>query len=469
LKFTIFYSWQSDLPNSTNRGFIEAELKAVAKEFNSAEAVVIEVDRDTSGVAGSPDIGKTILEKIDAADAFVADLSITNSSSTKARKTPNPNVVFELGWAFKSLSANRVITVMNTAFGGPEDLPFDLKQRRTVKYELRKGVDKANAKKALRDQLRPAIKAIIEAHRQAASGPTLPPPDRAAAALEAIHQARASQDVVAKDFVGVLADDLDRLDPRAKAGDNAQNLVDAIGESRAIVDDFGRVAQLAAAEKATEAVHGLVQGIEQILRRYQFQGTSGSHHTTDFDFFKFVGHELGAVLAGHLVRAERWHLVRSLFDEKIHAHDPFGGSREVGIERLSAHLVLLEDLSKAKRRVSVHADLLSERHEASPPTGGLSLVEFLAGDLLLCLGTHRAGTLWWYPRSATYLSGRTPRFLSAATQLPGAKNLAAALGETDLAAMKARVKQAIGDLLTSLHQMDVWGVDLFNLDLIATA
>ena len=52
---TIFYSWQSDLPNSTNRGFIQKILELVAKEIHIDHSISVEpvIDRDTSGVPGS--------------------------------------------------------------------------------------------------------------------------------------------------------------------------------------------------------------------------------------------------------------------------------------------------------------------------------------------------------------------------------------------------------------------------------
>jgi hypothetical protein len=470
LKFTIFYSWQSDLPNSTNRGFIEGELDAVAKEFKAEEAVVVEVDRDTSGVSGSPDIGKTILEKIDAADSFVADVSIINAQAQDQRRAPNPNVLFELGWAFKSLGQERVLMVMNTAFGGPEDLPFDLKQRRTVKYSLPEGSDKAAARKSLRGQLRDAIKAVVEAHRRDALASTPAAPDRAAPALEAIRNARASQDVEAKAFVQGLAEDLDKLAPHAVAGDPAENLVKAIERSRSIVDDFGRVAQAAAAERSPDAVHGLVQGMEHLLKRYQFRQMAGSFRESDFDLFKFLGHELTAVLAGHLIKAERWSLVGSLFSEQIHHNDLGERPQPVGIDRLSAHALLLGALSKKEQKISVHADLLKGRHEAEPPVGGLAFEDVLAGDLMLFLGTYDPEHEYslWYPRSAPYLGRRLPRFLSATTTLPASKNLATALQKEDLEVMKAHVGAAWSFLGKALQGEGIWVRSSFEPNQIVT-
>jgi len=92
-KKIIFYSWQSDLPNKTNRGFIEQALKNAVEAIRDDDSVQIEpvFDRDTKDIPGSPDIAKTIFDKIRRAQVFVCDVSIINREST--RLTPNPNVL----------------------------------------------------------------------------------------------------------------------------------------------------------------------------------------------------------------------------------------------------------------------------------------------------------------------------------------------------------------------------------------
>jgi len=95
---TIFYSWQSGLPNATNRGFIQKALENAVRSIGEDDTVKVEpvIDRDTASVPGSPDIAATIFEKIDNCDVFVCDVSIVNARSRK-RPTPNPNVLIELG------------------------------------------------------------------------------------------------------------------------------------------------------------------------------------------------------------------------------------------------------------------------------------------------------------------------------------------------------------------------------------
>ena len=133
---TIFFSWQSDLPNKTNRNLIENSIKLALKKMNqdSPYSLITEIDRDTKGVLGSPDIVDSILTKIDKCGLFIADISIINSS-LNGKRTPNSNVLFELGYAVKCLGWDRVICVFNSDFGDVSELPFDLRNRRILTYE----------------------------------------------------------------------------------------------------------------------------------------------------------------------------------------------------------------------------------------------------------------------------------------------------------------------------------------------
>ena len=99
MKYTIFYSWQSDLPNNTNRGFIEDVINKSIADFNSNDQYELEVsiDRDTKDVPGSPNITQTLIDKIKKSDAFVADISIvTGNKENGQRLSPNPNVMLEV-------------------------------------------------------------------------------------------------------------------------------------------------------------------------------------------------------------------------------------------------------------------------------------------------------------------------------------------------------------------------------------
>lgn len=162
MKRTLFYSWQSDLPNNTNRGFIESCLKKTIKLLQEVSPLSLElnIDRDTKYVTGTPDILESIFTKIARSKIFVADISIINSQSND-RKCPNPNVLIELGYAARVLGWERIFCIYNTDFGNISDLPFDLRQRRPIMYSLKK-----STKEEARNQISKTLaESIMQLHR----------------------------------------------------------------------------------------------------------------------------------------------------------------------------------------------------------------------------------------------------------------------------------------------------------------
>ena len=171
---TIFFSWQADTPNECGRGFLKEVLEEVCSdlstETNLSEALRnITVDSDTQGIAGQPPVAATIFEKIDTASVFVADMTFAGRR-IDGRPTPNPNVLIEYGWALRSLSYQRVICVMNKAYGKPsrESLPFDLAHLRwPIAYSLKKNASRETREKIkrklvkiLREQVRLSLNTI---------------------------------------------------------------------------------------------------------------------------------------------------------------------------------------------------------------------------------------------------------------------------------------------------------------------
>jgi len=170
----IFFSWQSDLPNRTNRGFIQDSLeKAIDLVRGSYEMEVDPVvDRDTQGLPGTPEIARSILAKIHASDAFVGDISTIGTART--RPTPNPNVLTELGYAVGVLCWERIILVCNTAFGEIEQLPFDLRHMRVASYcDADTDHERGNAKRVFAGDLKRRIGEIRDAEQKGQLKPTM--------------------------------------------------------------------------------------------------------------------------------------------------------------------------------------------------------------------------------------------------------------------------------------------------------
>ena len=167
---TIFYSWQSDAPNPVNRTFIRRALEDAADNLNRSEGAevedVVRLDQDTQGVAGSPPIVDTILAKIAACDVFVPDVTFMPASGE--RHTPNPNVMIEYGYALKTPGPERIVAVMNTHFGKPNELPFDMRHRRfPITYDLAPDADsetRSRVRERLSAEISSAIVAVLDAH-----------------------------------------------------------------------------------------------------------------------------------------------------------------------------------------------------------------------------------------------------------------------------------------------------------------
>ena len=153
----VFYSWQSFLPNKTNRNLIIDSLEKALKEINKELSVDerIELDSDTKNTVGSPDIVHTIMNKIDNSDIFIADVSIIKGT------TPNPNVMLELGYALKTLGDKKIIMLFNDAFGNTKDLPFDLGFKRQMIYSCTENDNIPEVRIKLISNLKNALTAIL--------------------------------------------------------------------------------------------------------------------------------------------------------------------------------------------------------------------------------------------------------------------------------------------------------------------
>jgi hypothetical protein len=147
---TIFFSWQSDLPET--RSVINWALERAAKNLRRDGSVegAVRVDQDTDRVAGWPEIASTILQKIERCGVFIADITPINSQVSNGRVTPNPNVMLELGYALATgMGRLRIICVVNAAYLPNRDLkelPFDIRGSRPLVFDLPDAAERGAAK-----------------------------------------------------------------------------------------------------------------------------------------------------------------------------------------------------------------------------------------------------------------------------------------------------------------------------------
>lgn len=132
-KSTIFYSWQLDTDCKLNKFLIRDSIKCAIDEIDPTSEIVapLRLDHDTKDRSGTPEISQTLFEKIKSSTLFVADVTLTSRArAEEAKCSPNPNVLLELGYAASCIGWSRIILVMNTDHGDPDEQIFDLKNRR---------------------------------------------------------------------------------------------------------------------------------------------------------------------------------------------------------------------------------------------------------------------------------------------------------------------------------------------------
>tara|TARA_R110002049_G_scaffold309101_2_gene516887 strand:- start:5664 stop:6944 length:1281 start_codon:yes stop_codon:yes gene_type:complete len=167
--FTVFYSWQSDTNRRHGRDLIREALDiaadAVSKDTSNAYRIM--VLSDTEGEPGLCNIPETLLRRLRESDAVVSDLTfIAGTSGKEPKYCSNPNVLFELGYAFSKIGPERLICVMNEAHGPAASQIFDLAHhRRPISYTSPKedgiGTRKQTVEK-LAAELEEALRGVLK-------------------------------------------------------------------------------------------------------------------------------------------------------------------------------------------------------------------------------------------------------------------------------------------------------------------
>ena len=488
-KCIIFYSWQSDLPNKTNRGFIEEALEKAVKSIRSDNTIEVEpvIDRDTKGVPGSPDISKTILEKIGHAKIVVGDVSIINQGAK--RPTPNPNVVYELGYARRALGEDHIIMVMNTGYGAQPDLPFDLRQHRAIGYDLpevsvAEGQSRADIRRNLESSLKKHILEILRLDEPEEQ--TVTQADQVRAAIEEGHSNKAA--ALVRQFMRGLADTIAMKTP-VYTTDNPMTFVNhdldklllqAIDELHGSVLEFTQLAEIIAQMDVVEAARAMYAGFENILMLYTFSPPARTTRSPrpDHDLARFFGHELFVTFFALLIREGRWELIADLLDEDLFARkEDFQAQTVVSFYRLSAFVVSFNAgySSHLKPKSPLyHADILLERHTKGDLAKYVTIEQFAEADFFLYLRAQVQDTEapnrpdLWFPWSWPYLQ-LIPSYLQKARREKYAQQLLLPLRVEDIPTLRVRLKERTAPLTRILGNGPwTYVIESFDFDTIGS-
>lgn len=310
MKKTVFYSWQSDLPNSTNRSLIESALREASTEIATDETVGIDpvIDRDTLGSAGAPDIATTIFKKIVDADLFFADVSFV--ANTRKRSFPNPNVLIELGYALHAKGHEALILVFNKASGRLEDLPFDLKMRRILTYELSEGSENRAVVKA--ELVRDFKSAMLVGFA------TTGRPIAEASIIGIIEQNPPNKIIQLRKHLDTLLKEIISLEPKMfRDGGTAEELIASIAATEVLVLSFGQLAETVALMNDASSAEEIFQWFGKVLEKYDpLPNASSRTSEVDGDFYKFIGHELFIMFVTPLYREGKLDILTNVLNMK---------------------------------------------------------------------------------------------------------------------------------------------------------
>ncbi|MCX6793403.1 MAG: hypothetical protein NTY12_05300 [Candidatus Falkowbacteria bacterium] len=467
MKKVVFYSWQSDLPNATNRGFIQQSLENATKAIVSDNSVEIEpvVDRDTQGVSGSPDISATIFAKISAADVFVADVSLV-ARSENGRATPNPNVLLELGYALKSMGHERVILVFNKFFGNIENLPFDLRMRRLMIYNISQDdKDKAEERRGLERQFEAAIRSALD-HTPIESNETK-------SVTIAIENIQANRIIILRRKLANFFKKICELQPKIHSeGGTAEELITAIDSTQESIVDFTKITETVSVMNDRDSAMEIYKWLGNILAKYYSESKSGRISDADGDYFRFIGHEMLVTMVALCIREKRWDIIHDVLLENIpvkYSKYP-GEHHNIPWHECSRYVYLLGDEARKRSRLSLHSDILNTRHTS----GGLSAVmpidEFSAADFYLFLLSelppveyNDRGKWAWRPWSVLYMKG-TPAFIKNADHRKYAQELANSFNISSIDEMKKRLRERYSNI-HELFPGGLWDVGVREEDI----
>ncbi|MDP3792211.1 MAG: hypothetical protein Q8Q89_00580 [bacterium] len=441
MKKIVFYSWQSDLPNGTNRTLIEIALKEAAREIADDESIDIEpaIDRDTQGVSGAPDIATTIFKKIEEADIFVADISIAVKSNK--RPTPNPNVLIELGYALKALGHERLVLVFNEAYGKKDKLPFDLKTRRLLIYNCGDSItDRSEIKKSLTKDLKAAL---LSGFTHVISEKKLPN------IVDIIENNAPNKQIKLRAHLSSILSELEELQPRmVRDGGTVEDLLLAIPKTESLVVDFAKLSETVVLMNDLECEKEIFQWFGKFLTKHNpLPNRMNRFSNADGDFFKVLGHELFVTFTTPFLREGKLKELQKLLEGTLKVGPTINNHSETreNWTELSEYSPLLDEERKKRNpiRISLHADLLKERHEKEVFSTIIPIKDFTETDFFLYL--YGEGTSEdeyysrWYPQSVVWFS-HTPVFLTDTIDYSKAIQLCHALKINDISELKKRLK-----------------------------
>lgn len=149
----VFFSWASE---NKNKSVLQKSIEEALFQLNQEQykGYVYDYEEATRNLTGSPDIIESIKTKIRNAAVFICDITHFYSYQSKGKKSPNPNVIFEYGYALSIIGEERCILIDDMVYDnkwGNYTKAFDISKNR---YSLVNSSEVKNTNKKILDYIR---------------------------------------------------------------------------------------------------------------------------------------------------------------------------------------------------------------------------------------------------------------------------------------------------------------------------
>ena len=271
----------------------------------------------------------------------------------------------------------------------------------------------------------------------------MPPP--ISLAIEAVKSGAPNQDALIRKAMESLVTQLKAKSPDFnKPQERDELLVQSLAQTKDIVTNFYPWAEIVAECNSQAGAISLYKSFNLIMEMYFLpRKFAGGFNKTDFDFYKFLGHELFVTFISALIKNDRWELIANVLSQDLYVPNYDGQPATVHFYALCEYLQLLAIRNDRLNlnRASVHADILNERHTslAFP----VPMEAFMEADYFLALRSDLPNPkpntfFWWRPWSSLYLD-HAPSFLTQAQNKVFAQRLVQSLGIDSIQQLRDRL------------------------------
>lgn len=237
---------------------------------------------------------------------------------------------------------------------------------------------------------------------------------RAKRAEEAIKQSTANAAAFVREYGDALLPELRNLTPELASGEDADDKVLASVEAgrpyaRQLIEVITVAARYSTDPRVWDAVLALVERVGRLMWR---DPELQSWHTTQFDAFKVIAHDVFVSTLAVALDEERFDLAAVMLARSWLVRDAEGVSRQSTSDFtvFNQHVKSLDARNQRLRlrRISLHADIVHEAHRIGSTPSFESVMQ--ADFVIFLRSVGRSTDARWYPFTLTYATDRFSPF-----------------------------------------------------------